>query len=173
MDEADEGVTVGGDPGSPTRGHADHGRAPRVPTPAAPVPNTVQNLNLSRGDSSSSDSSFDWEYYDDGGHPLVDHTDDSVLVPMEADVWYTEEEADKLLIFAASYRETRSGLQKTKIGRDQKRVINYHRNSGKKKGKGKEDHTRWDSKRGMVREETLVVRSSDQRLNLGRWTTRE
>ena len=57
VDEADEGVTVGGDPGSPTRGHADHGRAPRVPTPAAPVPNTVQNLNLSRGDSSSSDRS--------------------------------------------------------------------------------------------------------------------
>ena len=42
-----------------------------------------------------------------------------------------------MLIFAASYRETRSGLQKTKIGRDQKRVIKYHKNYGKKKGKGR------------------------------------
>ena len=65
-------------------------------------------------DSSSSDSSFDWEYYDDDGNPLVHHEDDSELVPMENKVWYTEEEADKLLIFAASHRETRSGLQKTK-----------------------------------------------------------
>ena len=88
-------------------------------------------------DSSSSDSSYDWEYYDDDGHPLVDQKDDTTMVPMVKDVWYTEEEADKLLIFAASYRETRSGLQKTRIGRDQKRVIKYHKNYGKKKGKGK------------------------------------
>ena len=88
-------------------------------------------------DESSSDSSYDWEYFDDDGHPLVDQEDDSVYVPMDKDLWYTEDEADKLVIFAVSYRETRSGLQKTKIGRDQKRVIKYHKNYGKSKGKGR------------------------------------
>ena len=55
-------------------------------------------------DSSSSDSSYDWEYFDDDGQPLVDPVDDAVLVPMGKDVWYTVDEADKLLVFAASYR---------------------------------------------------------------------
>ena len=80
---------------------------------------------------SSSDSSYDMEYWDDDGRPLIDADTEEPLYPMEAETWYTEQEADMLIALANSYRATRSGLQKTRTGRDQKRVIKYHQKHGK------------------------------------------
>ena len=70
-------------------------------------------------DEDSEDDVFDEACYDDDGAPLIDEAG-NLLLPMDTDREYQEEEANFLLAFAGTYREVRGQLQATRVGRDQK-----------------------------------------------------